>query len=155
MPSVQRSIEIDAPIEDVFEAATDPNRGPEWNPNIQHVETVQVPIGEGSQWEQTAIAMGRPVRLTCTVARFQPPHYGELLISGEQKGRTITRCENVDGRTQLTQALEFVMPGGMLGRLVGGMAEPMLGRELEQSLRRIKMTLELENGSGNGSGATG
>jgi uncharacterized membrane protein len=154
MPSVQRSIDIDAPIEDVFGAATDPNRGPEWNPNIQQVDIVRLPIGEGSQWEQTAIAMGRPMRLTCTVSQFQPPSYGELLISGDQQGRTITRCQSVDGRTRLTQALEFVMPGGMLGRMVGGMVEPMLGRELEQSLRRIKMTLELENGSGNGSGAT-
>ncbi len=154
MPTVQRSIDINAPIGDVFAAATDPNRGPEWNPNIQQVEAMAAPIGEGSQWRQTAVAMGRPVQLTCTVARFQPPSYGELVISGEQQGRTITRCEELDGITRLTQALEFVMPGGMLGRVVSGMAENMLGRELDQSLRRIKMTLELEKGSGNGSGST-
>lgn len=150
MPSVQRSIEIDAPIGDVFAAATDPNRGPEWNPNIQQVELVSEPVGEGSRWAQTAVAMGRPMQLTCTVSRYQPPNYGELMITGDQQGRTVTRCEEVDGKTRLTQALEFALPGGMLGRMVGGMVETMLGRELEQSLRRIKMTLELENGNGSG-----
>jgi uncharacterized membrane protein len=150
MPTVQRSIEIDAPIAEVFTAATDPRRGPEWNPNIQQVESVAEPVGEGSRWEQTAMAMGRPMQLICTVAAFQPPNYGELLITGDHQGRTVTRCEEVDGKTRLTQALEFVLPGGMLGRVVGGMVDSMLGRELEQSLRRIKMTLELESGNGSG-----
>lgn len=152
MPTVQRSIEIEAPIVDVFAAATDPNRGPEWNPNIQQVEAVSGPVGEGSRWEQTAMAMGRPMQLTCTVARFQPPTYGELTITGDQQGRTVTHCEEQNGKTRLTQSLEFALPGGMLGRMVGGMVETMLGRELEQSLRRIKMTLELENGNGSGPG---
>lgn len=151
MPTVARSIEIDAPQVEVFGAATDPSRGPEWNPNIQRVESVSHPIGEGSQWKQTAVALGRPMQLTCTVARFQPPTYGELMITGDQQGRTVTRCEEVDGKTRLTQALEFTLPAGPLGWMVGGMAETMLGRELEQSLRRIKMTLELENGNGSGS----
>lgn len=155
MPTVQRSIEIRAPPPEVFVAATDPNRGSEWNPNVQTVGAVAVPIGAGSEWQQTAMAMGKELRLTCTVVRFQPPDYGELSITGDQRGRTVTRCEPLDDGTRLTQSLEFAIPGGLVGRLMGGMVETMLGRELEQSLQRIKLTLEMETGRANGSRSTG
>jgi hypothetical protein len=101
------------------------------------------------------VALGRPVALTCTVARFEPPRQGELAITGDQKGRVVTRCDEVESGTRLTQIVDFTMPGGMLGRLVGGMAESMLGRELDQSLHRIKVTLELERGGVDGSGSSG
>lgn len=152
MPAVQRSVVINAPIVEVFTAATDPNRGPEWNPNIKPGGAVPLPVTAGSQWKQVTIAMGRPISLTCTVVNFQPPYYGELAITGEQQGRTITRCEEVDSGTRLTQILEFAVPGGMLGRMMSGMAESMLGRELDHSMRRMKMTLEMEHGGADGSG---
>lgn len=154
MPTVQRSVVIYAPIAEVFAAATDPNRGPEWNPNVQPGISVPLPVTTGTQWQQTTVAMGRPMKLTCTVTDFQPPYYGELAITGEQQGKSVTRCEQEGPGTRLTQVFEFTMPGGRLGRMVGGVAESMLGRELEQTMRRIKMTLEMEHGGAYGSGTS-
>lgn len=155
MPAVQRSVVIDAPIDAVFSAATDPNRGPEWNPNILQVEPVPLPVHPGTEWQQTAMAMGRQLRMVCRVTEFDPPRLGRLSITGDQQGGALTRCDDLGGKTQLTQTLEFEMPGGILGRMVGGMVDSMLGRELEQSLNRIKITLEIEQGGRNEPGSAG
>jgi uncharacterized protein YndB with AHSA1/START domain len=155
MPTVQCSAVINAPISEVFTAATDPNRGPEWNPNVQPSSSVPLPVAVGSRWEQTTIVLGRPMKLVCTVTKFEPPYYGELAISGEQQARSITRCEQEGQATRLTQVFEFRMPGGMVGRMMGGMVDGMLARELEHTMQRMKMTLELEQGGLDGPGTTG
>jgi hypothetical protein len=67
----------------------------------------------------------------------------------------VTRCEEEDGGTRLTQSFEFIVPGGALGRMVGGLAERMLGHELERTMGRIKMTLEIEHGVTDGLGSPG
>lgn len=145
---VEESADIRAPIERVFQVLTDPTRTPEWNPNILEVREVHLPLEVGSTWQQTAIAAGRTLNLMCRVVRFEPPYFGEIEVSGDQRGRLWTRCEPGDGVTHVTQGIEFEVPGGMLGRVMGGMARGMMERELEQTMQRQRAYLEVDSGSG-------
>lgn len=153
MPTVEESINIRAPIETVFTAVTDPERGPEWNSNIIEVSGVSYPLREGSTWNQTARVAGRRMRLTCRVTRLEPPRYGELDVSGDQKARIWTRCDDMGDYVQVTQGTEFVPPGGMLGVVLGGVASTMIRQEITHSLERQRATLEVENGAMRESGA--
>lgn len=153
MPTVEQSIDIRAPIEEVFDAITDPRRTPEWNTSITEVSGVTYPMQTGSTWSQTVMVAGRPVKLNCKVTRYERPHDGEVEVSGDQRGYIWTRCASLDGSTRVVQRVEYEPPGGMLGRMMGGMISGMVEKELRQTLTRLRDTLESEDGVVRGSGA--
>lgn len=142
--TIERTIEINAPIERVFAALTDPRRGPEWNPNIVDVRDVTTPMGEGATWRQTILVAGRPQHMSVRVSRYAPPTEGELQVTGDQTARIWTRAQDLGGRTRVTQGMDFAPPGGALGGLIGGMAKAMVARELEQAMQRQRAQLEGE-----------
>lgn len=147
MTSVEQTIEIRAPIERVFDALTDPRRGPEWNPNIVEVTDFSgYPVHEGTTWRQVVMMLGRPMRLTCRVAEFQPPYAGVVEISGDQRGRIWTRCAERGAATHVVQGMEFVPPGGALGRLGAGMMRGRIQQELHGTMVRQRDALMAEGG---------
>ncbi len=151
MPTIEDSIEIKAPVGEVFAALTDPHRTGEWNPNIIEVRDItEGTMREGTSWRQIAMIAGRKVNLTCRIQRFEPPYLGELDIAGDQRGRVLTVCRETSEGTQVTQSLEFVPPGGMLGQMASTMLQPMLRRELTQTLARQRDILEREEGAKSG-----
>lgn len=146
MPIVEQSIDIQAPIDVVFDALTDPRRTQEWNPNIVEVSGVTYPLREGSSWRQVALVLGKPANLSCRIVRFLPPHEGVLEISGDQRARAWTRCESLGSSTRVTQGIDFAPPGGRLGKLAGGLARPAVQYELHQTMTRQRAILEAEFG---------
>ncbi len=151
MPTIEDSIEIKAPVGEVFAALTDPHRTSEWNPNIIEVRDItEGATRQGTAWRQIAMIAGRKVNLSCRIQRFEPPHVGELEIAGDQRGRVLTVCRETSEGTHVTQSLEFVPPGGMLGQMASTMLQPMLRRELAQTLSRQRDILEREDGAKRG-----
>ena len=145
MVLVEDSVEINAPIDDVFREATDPRRTPEWNTNIVSVaEIPALPLAEGATWKQVAMVAGKRLNLVCRVARWQPPYEGALQVSGDQQAQLVTRCERTTGATRVIQRMEFVPPGGLAGSLGAKLMLPILRTELQKSLMRMRDTLEHE-----------
>jgi uncharacterized protein YndB with AHSA1/START domain len=152
MASVEDSIVIQAPIDHVFSAVTDPRRTLEWNPSIVEVSDISgYPVHVGSSWHQVASVAGRMVKLTCRIVELRPPFEGILDVSGDQHGRVVTRCQESGGHTRLSQMIEFVPPTGMMGRMALTVIQPALKRELSHTLARQKDILEREVGAGSGS----
>lgn len=147
MTTVEAEAVIRAPLETVFAAITDPQRGLEWNGNIVDVGPISgLPLGEGSTWTQVATVLGRPMTFQCRIVRWNPPHEGVLVIAGPQRAELRTRCEAVPGGTRVLQRMDFEPPGGMLGSMLGGAIAPRLRQELNDTLARQRATLEREVG---------
>lgn len=147
MTTVQQSTRISAPIERVFEAITDPRRGPDWNNNIVEVTGVSpLPVGVGTSWHQVVVMAGRPMRLQCRVAEMRPPYGGVVEVSGDQQGRLWTECRAVPGGTEVTQGMDFTPPGGALGRIGATIGRGLIERELRRTLERQRAVLEAEAG---------
>ena len=145
MAGVEESIEIHAPIDEVFAIVTDPRRGPDWNNNILEVANVSAtPVDPGTTWEQTVMMAGRRARLKCRVVDFRPPHGGMVEVSGDQRGRLWTECRPTGKGTLVIQGMDFVPPGGVLGRIGIRMAEGMIRRELARTLERQRSVVENE-----------
>ncbi|HZU12593.1 MAG TPA: SRPBCC family protein [Chloroflexota bacterium] len=144
MPVVERSIEINAPIDRVFAALTDPRRAAEWNPNVIEVRDFSGPLEVGATWRQTVAVAGRLQHLKVRVSRYSPPREGELEVTGDQRARIWTRCEDLGGRTRVTQGMDFAPPGGVLGVVGGPVARLMAEREIERSMRLQRELLEGE-----------
>ncbi|MBV9281477.1 MAG: SRPBCC family protein [Chloroflexi bacterium] len=148
MATVEASIDIKAPIQQVFATITDPRRAPDWNPNVIEVKDVsEGQLGEGSTWRQVTLILGRQANLVCRIARFQPPHEGLLEISGDQRATIRTTCQSQGAYTRVTQVIDFVPPGGVVGRMAAGLLGPTLKNELTQTLERQRQALEGGAGS--------
>lgn len=155
MARVEHTVDIKAPIDQVFAALTDPKRAPEWNNNVVEVRDVSdYPVKKGSSWRQTTLVVGRKVDLMCRVTGLDPPHLGLLEVSGPQQARISTTCEERGGYTLVTESIEFEPPGGIAGRLAAGLMRSTVHRELAQTMERQREILEREAGGTDGSRAS-
>lgn len=151
MTHVQETVDIAAPIEEVFTVITDPERSPEWSADVIEVRDVSdEPVQEGTTWQQVVRIAGRPANLQCRIVELRPPYVGVVQISGDYQGRIGTRCEATEEGTHVTQEIDFVPPGGILGRVAGGLIGPAVKRELRRTLERMRETLEGQAGEKGG-----
>lgn len=145
MGEITESVDIMAPIGRVFAALTDPNRGQDWNPAITGLEGITPgPTHVGTQWIQLTLIGGREMKLRCTITQLDPPTYGVLEVSGDQRGSITTHCSPINGGTRVTQTLNFVPPGGIFGQMAGGFLSNALRREMIRTMERQRSILESE-----------
>jgi uncharacterized protein YndB with AHSA1/START domain len=153
MTLVQITADVRAPVQAVFDAITDPNRGPQWNPNILDVSDLSSNlVQQGTTWRQTTVLMGRPMQLACRVLTFDPPREGVLEVSGPYHAKITTRCRPSEGGTRVSQSVEFQLPGGPLGSMAGKLVAVKLQQEVAATLARLKEIVESESGGARGSG---
>lgn len=153
MTVVEESIDIRGPIDTIFATVTDPRRAPEWNPSVVEVSDFSgYPIHPGTTWQQVVMVLGKPARLHCRVIEYAAPHSGVIEVSGAQHGRIWTRCEAAGDVTHVTQGMDFIPPGGVLGRLGVGVMKGRIQQELYKTMVRQRDALEAGGGN-DGSGA--
>lgn len=145
MGQITETIDIRAPIDRVFAALTDPQRGPEWNPAITVIQDLSPgPARLGTQWNQSTLIGGRPINLVCRITELDSPFLGVLEVSGDQQGKITTHCSELESGTRVTQTLDFVPPGGLFGQMAGGFISNALKREMSRTMERQRSILEEE-----------
>jgi uncharacterized protein YndB with AHSA1/START domain len=141
MPSVERSLTIQAPPAKVYEAFVDLSRWLEWNPHLKAV----TPLSEGplttgfrarvalklnplpSTWEVTEVNPGRSFAWTSSLLP------GVRLVFDHI-------AEGADGGTRATLRIDIEGPLAF----VAGLAGAVYGRNLDHSLTALKRMLEAE-----------
>ena len=73
MPKFERDVEIDAPIETVWEVLTNPEHWPQWLPGVESVSNV-TSLSEGGRVEWTH--EGRTGQ--ATIVKMEPPRRLEI-----------------------------------------------------------------------------
>ena len=143
---VAQSIEIDAPIEEVWELVMDPHRLGEWV--SIHREVSEVPEGElaeGSRFRQEMKLKGVPLKVGWEVVEATPPRtarwHGEAAAGA--KARISYELSERDGSTVFDYENEFDLPAGKVGKLAGKAFNAVSGdREAKKSLAKLKELLE-------------
>jgi uncharacterized protein YndB with AHSA1/START domain len=147
MSTVKTDIEIDAPIEKVWETVMDPDRLKDWVTIHRSVKDVSDrPLQQGSTMDQVLHMRGISFRVQWTLVDVSAPHIAQWEGRGPAHSQAKIRYElsgNENGRTQFQYTNEFTPPGGRLGSLasrvvVGAASE----REASNSLARLKSLLE-------------
>lgn len=97
------SIEIEAPIEQVFDAAT--NQIPEWSSVIVEDEVLhETPEGVGSTFRCITEDRGNRMEFAGLVTGHEPPTRTAVTLTGKQFDIEIEcRLEDLGGRTRYTQ----------------------------------------------------
>jgi uncharacterized protein YndB with AHSA1/START domain len=147
MSTVQTEIEIDAPMEQVWETVMDPDRLKDWVTIHRAVKDVSDrPLQQGSTMEQVLHMRGISFRVQWTLVDVSAPNAAQWEGRGPAHSRARIRYElsgNDNGRTRFQYTNEFTPPGGRLGsvasRVIVGAASE---REATNSLSRLKALIE-------------
>jgi len=141
---IRSSVEIGAPIEQVWVRLADLERQPEWMVDLKWVRLeTPGPIGVGSRAAGLVRILGISVEDPIEVVEFRPPHRYAIRHQGAFDGSGLFDLEALDrGRTRITWDETLVAP--ILPNLVGLVLAPLLGRVFQADLERLKEQLEIE-----------
>jgi uncharacterized protein YndB with AHSA1/START domain len=142
---VERTVEIAAPPERVYEVVMDPSRLGEWV-TIHHRLEGSPPdrLERGSKLTQFLKLAGRRFKVRWTVVENDPCKH--VIWEGRGPVASHARVEygftpNRDG-TSFRYTNEYDLPGRALGRLAGRTVSRIAARELNGSLQRLKSLVE-------------
>jgi carbon monoxide dehydrogenase subunit G len=142
---VERSIEIAASPEEVYEVVMDPSRLAEWV--SVHRDLVHAPNGlleAGDKLEQKLKVAGQGFKVRWTVAKAHRPRDVEWEGRGPMgtKARVSYDLEARDGGTCFNYINEYELPGGPLGKIGAKAFQRTAGKEADRTLDRLKGLLE-------------
>lgn len=144
MPKFEREVEIDAPVEEVWKALTDPATWPQWFPGIDSVTKVTA-IREGGTFEWTtegktgqgAIVKMEPMKrlmVTTQVGNDKDAHSFVLQPSGGFLGLSADECK-------IEYTLDTLMGGGMLGNFLAG-GNPKDALRVKKAMHLLRKLVE-------------
>jgi carbon monoxide dehydrogenase subunit G len=142
---VERTTEIGAPPEEVYEVVMDPRRLEEWVTIHHHLE--EAPEGElkeGSELTQCLKLAGRKFNVRWRVVEDDCPR--RVVWEGKgpmrSKARVVYELEPNGNATRFSYTNQYDLPGGALGRLAGRSVSKITARETDATLERLKQLIE-------------
>lgn len=147
MSIVQAEIEINAPIERVWETIMDPRRLRDWVTIHKSVTNVSdSPLRRGATMDQAMQVRGLTFRVHWQLVSLDPPHAAQWEGGGPAHSKALIRYElssAESNRTKFRYTNEFHPPGGRLGNVAGRMIVGATSqREANNSLSKLKALLE-------------
>ena len=147
MSTVHATIEIDAPIQRVWDTVMDPDHLKDWVTIHRSVRNVSdEPMRKGSTMEQVLHMRGVSFHVNWRLVRLSPPNRAEWEGHGPAHSEariSYALSGDGDGPTKFDYMNQFNVPGGKLGSfasrvIVGAQSE----REANNSLQRLKGLME-------------
>lgn len=141
MVRIERTIDLPADPDAVYEVIMDPARLREWV--TIHESLDDAPDGlleRGSEMTQRLHVAGRGFTVRWTVVENARPHHVVWDGRGPMHSHAgVTyELEPRDGGTRFTYMNEFALPGGPLGRIAGPVVKRATAGEVDRSLTRLR-----------------
>jgi uncharacterized protein YndB with AHSA1/START domain len=140
--SVEHSVVIARPVEEVFDYWADPANAPQWRDDVVRVEGPSGPLGVGAEWVEVQQFAGRDSNAPIKVTAYERPSrmaFSAKIAPGELNG-TATFAPSPDGGTVLRQSLDF-KARAMFKPMEGKLSKTMGGR-VERDLEKLRSLLE-------------
>jgi uncharacterized membrane protein len=137
---VQKTIEIDAPVDQVFEFLAKHENFPQFMRNVRRVED----RGNGRSHWVVAGPAGTEVEWDAATTRLEP---NRLIAWRTMEGSTVDhagfmRFEPVGPKTRVHICMSYSPPAGALGHAVAKLFSADAKTELDEDLMRLKTTVE-------------
>jgi uncharacterized membrane protein len=146
MKRVQLTIDIAAPVEEIWSVLTDPSSFPDWITGIQTVELLsEGEYGVGTRYRVVAGRTDRTVEWTVEITALEPEKMIEFDYTGDVEGRG---GWNIEPRTDedgfsITSFDEFAPPGNWLIKLLSRLWLDNAARSARrESLEQLKAYVE-------------
>jgi carbon monoxide dehydrogenase subunit G len=142
---VERTIEIEAPPERVYEVVMDPRHLEDWVTIHDHLE--EAPDGSlesGSELTQRLRLAGRKFNVRWKVVENDACR--RVVWDGQgpvhSHARVVYEFEPNGSGTRFSYTNEYDLPGGFLGRVAGGAVRRVTAKEVDATLKRLKQLAE-------------
>ncbi len=138
MTTVETSVLIDRPIEDVFAFVTDPNNVAQWaGPVVESKMTSDGPVGLGTTSSRITQFLGRNMEATYEITEYEPSRrYADKMTSGPAPINSRISFDSVNGGTKVT------IQGELEGAGFFKLAEPLMARMAKRQLATDAQTLK-------------
>jgi uncharacterized membrane protein len=141
-PRMHMEILIDAPLQHVWEYASDVSRQPEWMHEMKRVEMLTPgPIAVGSRGRATVRIFGISTSDDVVITRLEPPHAFGIRHEGTFTGEGLLEFSAVSEQQTLIRWMEYLRPP-LLPMLAGFLQRPILRRIFQSDLSHLKKILE-------------
>ncbi len=142
MESIEKTIHINAPVEEVFEYIDDPRNDPEWMPDMVEVHDVEGPPGVGRQFRWTFKMVGVPLKGHSATIEHVPNRRTVTESKGGVSSTWFADVEPAGDGTKLTMKVEYAIPVPVLGKLAEHLVAKRNKQNFELSVDNIKQILE-------------
>jgi len=145
MAEITKCIDIDAPIEVVFEYVTNPRNTIKYTPNFTKFEPVgPLERGLGAIVEATGSFMGMNIKTTLEIVEFEEnTKFVSRSVGGVKSTSSWQFKPLPDGGTEVTFISDYSLPGSKLGWLLDKMlVQKDIERTAVESLVNLKKLLE-------------
>ena len=145
MPSVEESIVIDRPAEEVFAFVTSPENDRLWSSTaVERVREGDEPMGVGSRIRAVDKFLGRKVESTLHVTEHDPSRHSAIRIEGPFEATGSYDLEPLERGTRFRWRIEAEpgLGGLYLGRITDRLVTMIFRRRLRRDLRQLKQVLE-------------
>jgi carbon monoxide dehydrogenase subunit G len=142
---VERTMEIGAPPERLYDIVMDPKRLEEWVTIHHHLEDApRGPLKQGSKLTQCLRLAGRKFKVRWTVVENDPCK--RVVWEGRgpvgSHARVEYGFESNGGGTRFSYVNEYDLPGGVLGRIASRTVSKVTGKEVDATLRKLRSLAE-------------
>ena len=147
---LERTIDIEATPEEVYDVLTNPYCLGEWV-TIQDklVEAPEPPLKKGDCVVQQMKVVGKKFEVSWDVEVADRP--SKVRWAGNGPMGSVARATyelepNGNGGTKFSYTNEYEMPGGPVGKMAGKAMNSASGKEADATLKRLKEFVEKKNG---------
>ncbi len=128
----------------IFAIVSDPANRPRWQANTSGVEVLTPPpSGLGTRWREESRGIGT---VRAEVVGFEPDAlWVEAGKAEGGEGRVTVRLHPEGGSTRLEVTVELHLKG--MRRIMEGVIEPIVARQLPEDLARLEALLDAGGGS--------
>ncbi len=144
MFTVEESVVINRPVEEVFAFVADNRNDVRWQDGLLEVRVApDGPVGQGTQVTEVRKFMGRRIESTRVISEFVP---NVRIVAGTKDGPVdvggYTTFEPIEGGTRVTQHMEMQTKGFF------ALADPLVASSMRRNLKASSGDLKdlLENG---------
>jgi carbon monoxide dehydrogenase subunit G len=142
MATLELSIVINRPLEEVFAFVSNPENSPKWISGISELTITSAgPIGVGTTYRSVLTFLGRRIETEAEFTEFEPNHsFAQKSKSGPFPVQNRETFERVEGGTRVTLTL-VGEPGGFF-KLAEPLLMSLLKRQYQADLANLKDLME-------------
>jgi carbon monoxide dehydrogenase subunit G len=122
MPHIEQSALISAAPEAVWDVVSDPQRAPDWMPDLDRRELLSPgTLAIGAHWRDHGRLRKKTFQSEYVITMWEPPtRLAYQQVSGRESGYLWderVEIKSEDSGTRVTIHLEYMMPGGLLAKV--------------------------------------